>query len=76
MKYKFCSIRINAIKYDVTFATKGDSNSPPTRGYATVVKKNIHSIKDQNRRCQSELPLLMIFHYNVIWWKKSFFPRK
>jgi len=23
MKYKFCSIRINGIKYDVTFITKG-----------------------------------------------------
>jgi len=23
MKYKFCSIRINVTKYDVTFATKG-----------------------------------------------------
>jgi len=24
MKYKFCRIRINVIKYDVTFATKGN----------------------------------------------------
>jgi len=27
MKYKFCSIRINVTKYDVTFDTKGGSNS-------------------------------------------------
>jgi len=24
MKYKFCSIRINVTKYDVTFTTKGE----------------------------------------------------
>jgi len=27
MKYKFCRIRINVTKYDITFATKGGSNS-------------------------------------------------
>jgi len=25
-EYKFCSIRINVTKYDVTFVTKGGSN--------------------------------------------------
>jgi len=29
MKYKFCSIRINVTKGDVTFATKGGFNSQP-----------------------------------------------
>jgi len=29
MKYKFCSIHVNATKYDVTFATKGGSNPTP-----------------------------------------------
>jgi len=28
MKYKFCSIRINVTKYDVTSATKGGFNPP------------------------------------------------
>jgi len=37
MKYKFCSIRINVTKYDVTFATKG--------GYAT----DIHTYRLQSR---------------------------
>jgi len=27
MKYKFCSIRTNVTKYDVTFAIKGEFNS-------------------------------------------------
>jgi len=36
MKYKFCSIRINVTKCDVTFATKGGSNPPLRRSYATA----------------------------------------
>jgi len=28
MKYKFCSVRINVTKYDVTFFTKGDFYHP------------------------------------------------
>jgi len=43
MKYKFCIIRINVTKYDVTFSTKGDSNPlppPPSRGY-TVPNTNV-----------------------------------
>jgi len=37
MKYKFCSFRINATKYDVTFATKGFSLPKILpRLYATV----------------------------------------
>jgi len=39
MKYKFCSIRINVIKYDVTSTTKGEvltlNLSPHPHGYAT-----------------------------------------
>jgi len=29
MKYKFCRIRINVTKYDVTFATKWGVLTPP-----------------------------------------------
>jgi len=29
MKHKFCSIRINVTKYDITFATKGRDPPPP-----------------------------------------------
>jgi len=34
MKYKFCRIRTNVTKYDVTIVTKGGFNPQP-RGYAT-----------------------------------------
>jgi len=46
MKYKFCSIRINVIKYDVTFATKGRF------GYATALKNGctLNSVAQVNRR--------------------------
>jgi len=41
MKYKFCSIRINATKYDITFVTKrGLTPLPPSRVYATGVEIN------------------------------------
>jgi len=33
MKFKFCGIRINVTKYDVTFATKREVLTP--RSYAT-----------------------------------------
>jgi len=36
MKYKFCSFRIYATKYDVTVATKGGlTPKTPLRGYTT-----------------------------------------
>jgi len=37
MKYKFCSIRINVTKYDITFATK-EVLPHPFRVYTTGVK--------------------------------------
>jgi len=37
MKYKFCYIRINVTKYDVTFDAKGGS-IPSPHGYATAMK--------------------------------------
>jgi len=38
MRYKFCSIRVNVTKYNVTIATKGASNPPTSlpRGYTTA----------------------------------------
>jgi len=41
MKYKFCSIRVNATKYDVTFATKGVSN-PQTHQRSTTMTQWLH----------------------------------
>jgi len=39
MKYKFCSIRIDVTKYDVTFATEGVVLIPSSpHGYATATK--------------------------------------
>jgi len=35
MKYKFCSIRINVTKYDVTFATGGSITPKSSPCYAT-----------------------------------------
>jgi len=38
MKYKFCSIRINVTKYDITFATKERDSQKLRRVYATSVE--------------------------------------
>jgi len=45
MKYKFCSIRINVTKYDVTFVTKGDPTPPPPCGYDTEERRYLASQK-------------------------------
>jgi len=37
MKYKFCSIRINVTKYDVTIANKGGFLTPWLRHWYTVL---------------------------------------
>jgi len=46
MKFKFCSIRKNVTKYDVTFAAKrkGSNLQPFPRGYAAGVKKKPASL--------------------------------
>jgi len=38
MKYKFCSIRINVTKYDVTFATKRGSKPPSVLATPLVIR--------------------------------------
>jgi len=62
MKYKFCSIRINTSKYDVTFATRGGGGVNPQ-----PVATTLHEIiKTYHRLYNNCLTMFRTLIYDII----------